>query len=71
MLTLILHMIDFVPFVSLLVSVLLLYLLFLFLLLFLVVVRLFELCRNPLTVLLLSVGILFLLLKKSRFMIFL
>ena len=73
-LTLICFMIPFVLLVNLLVVALLVFLLLpllplLFLLL--VLVGLSVLCQNPLCLLLLSVKILFLLLKKSRFMIFL
>ena len=68
MLTLIFLMIPFVPFVSLLVAVLLVYLPFVLPLL--LVVGLSVPCRNPLCLLLLSVRILFLLLKNSRLMIF-
>ena len=76
MLNLISFMIPFVPLVNLLVVALLVFLLMpllrlplLFLLL--VVVGLSVPCRNPLCLLLSSERILFLLLKKSRFMIFL
>ena len=62
-------MIPFVLLVSLLVAVLLVFLPLLFLLL--IVVGLSVPCRNPLCLLLSSVGMLFLLLKKSRFKIFL
>ena len=60
---------SFVLLVSLLVAVLLVSLPLRFL--FLVIVGLFVLCRNLLCLFLLSVGILFPLLKKSLFMNFL